>query len=176
MMDFGGIILRGSTPVVIIRMTDFNSPYGAGKTGLSSFTVRQSKNGSSLIDITLDVSIAELGDGFYRLAFNSTHTNTLGQMMLHVKSEAGSTDYVSNNLYQVALLDVYSPTLGIDGIADATTAKNDVATCKSELQNTGHGLSAINTNVICSTDYTRSSIINRIDELKMFIRGRDGRN
>lgn len=84
------MILKQSTafnfPVFMTDSTDHIS----GKTG-ATLTITASKDGAAFASIT--PTVTELANGWYSLALTTTHTNTLGALLLHVTaSGADPTD------------------------------------------------------------------------------------
>ena len=63
-----------------VLMTD-SSDHVTGKTGLT-LTITASKNGGAFASIT--PTVTELATGWYSLALTTTHTNTLGDLLLHI--------------------------------------------------------------------------------------------
>jgi len=75
----------------VILMID-SADHVTGKTGLT-LTVKASKDGAAFATIT--PTVTELESGFYELALTGTHTDTLGDLALHVTSAgADPTDVV----------------------------------------------------------------------------------
>jgi hypothetical protein len=73
----------------MVFMTD-SSDHVAGKTG-ATLTISLSKNGGAFASIT--PTVTERGDGWYSLALTATHTNTIGDFVLHITaSGADPTD------------------------------------------------------------------------------------
>lgn len=70
-----------------ILMID-SSDSKTGKTGLT-LTISLSKNGGAFATIT--PSVTELSNGWYNLAFTTSHTDTLGDFALHI-SGTGADD------------------------------------------------------------------------------------
>lgn len=77
-------LLKQSTAANVAVLMVLSSDRDTGATGLSTggFTVSVSKDGSSFSTIT--PTITELGNGWYNLALTTTHTNTLGELLIHV--------------------------------------------------------------------------------------------
>lgn len=75
----------------VILMVD-SSDHVTGKTGLT-LTITASKDGGSFASIT--PTVTELATGFYKLALTTSHTDTLGDLALHITSSgADPTDVV----------------------------------------------------------------------------------
>jgi hypothetical protein len=76
-----------------ILMVD-SSDHITGKSGLT-LTIGASKNGAAFASII--PTVTDLGNGFYKLALTSAHTDTLGDLALHVTGTgADPTDLVDN--------------------------------------------------------------------------------
>lgn len=85
---------------VMVLMVD-STDHVTGKTGLT-LTITASKDGAAFASIT--PTVTERGSGWYNLALTTAHTNTLGDLALHITGtaadpadmvllvEAGSTD------------------------------------------------------------------------------------
>ena len=98
---------------VAILMVDSNDGV-TGKTGLT-LTITASKNGAAFASITPVVT--ELSNGWYSLALTATHTNTLGDLLLHIT--ATGADPVDIRTEVVALLpgdDVNLASTGMNNI------------------------------------------------------------
>ncbi len=73
---------------VMIFMTD-SSDHVSGKTGLSAgLTIVASKNGGNFATITPTVTEPTTANGWYNLALDTTMTNTLGDLVLHITGAA----------------------------------------------------------------------------------------
>lgn len=93
-------IKQSTTKNVMVFMTD-SADHISGKTGLT-LTITASKDGAAFASIT--PTVTDRGSGFYNLALTTTHTNTLGDLALHITGtgadptdlvllvEAGATD------------------------------------------------------------------------------------
>lgn len=68
----------------MVFMTD-SSDHVTGKTGLT-LTITASKNGAAFASIT--PTVTERGNGWYSLSLTSSHTDTLGDLALHVTGTA----------------------------------------------------------------------------------------
>lgn len=67
---------------VMVFMTD-STDQTAGKTGLT-LTITASKDGAAFASIT--PTVTERGNGWYNLALTTSHTDTLGNLALHITS------------------------------------------------------------------------------------------
>ena len=73
--------LKQSTAAnVMVFMTD-STDHVTGKTGLT-LTITASKDGVAFASIS--PTVTERGDGWYNLALTTAHTDTLGDLALHV--------------------------------------------------------------------------------------------
>lgn len=70
----------------MILMTDV-SDHLTGKSGLT-LTITASKNGGAFASIT--PTVTDRGSGWYSLALTAVHTDTLGDLALHVTGQSGS--------------------------------------------------------------------------------------
>lgn len=84
------MLLKQSTARnVMVLMVD-SSDSKTGKTGLT-LTITASKDGGAFASIT--PTVTERGSGWYSLALTTTHTDTLGDLALHITSTgADATD------------------------------------------------------------------------------------
>lgn len=76
------ILNVSATSNVMVFMTD-STDHVTGKTGLT-LTVTASKNGAAFASIT--PTVTERGDGWYNVALTAAHTDTEGDLALHVTS------------------------------------------------------------------------------------------
>jgi len=85
-------LLKQSTAAnVMVFMTD-SADHVAGKTGLT-LTITASKNGAAFASIS--PTVTERGNGWYNLALTTAHTDTLGDLAVHVTaSGADPTDFL----------------------------------------------------------------------------------
>jgi phage tail sheath gpL-like len=75
----------------VVLMID-DADHITGKTGLT-LTITASKNGAAFGSIS--PTVTELADGWYSLALTTSHTDTLGDLALHITSTgADPTDTV----------------------------------------------------------------------------------
>lgn len=111
-------ILDKSWPAnVVVLMTD-SANHVSGKPGLT-LTITLSKNGGSFAAITPVVT--ERGNGLYSLALTAAHTNTEGDLVLHITAGASAdpTDVImSVSVLQQLLRNkrVLDPTTGVETI------------------------------------------------------------
>lgn len=88
-------ILKQSTAVNVTVVMIDSTDHVTGKT-LLTLTVRESKAGGAFATIT--PTVTELENGLYKLAFTTTHTDTLGELRLRVTA-AGADE--SDPVWQV---------------------------------------------------------------------------
>lgn len=113
-------ILKQSTAYnLVVFMTDA-ADHVAGKTGLS-LTITASKDGGSFASIT--PTVTELSNGWYKLALTTSHTDTIGDLALHITATgADPTD-----LAMVVRANVLGDTLPANATqiaGDSTAATN----------------------------------------------------
>lgn len=85
-------LLKQSTAYnLTVFMTD-STDHVTGKTGLT-LTITASKDGAAFASIT--PTVTELATGWYKLALTTSHTDTVGDLALHITSTgADATDVV----------------------------------------------------------------------------------
>ncbi len=102
---------------VSVFMTD-STDHTTGKTGLT-LTITASKDGAAFASIS--PTVTELASGWYSLALTTTHSNTLGDLLLHITGTgADPTD-----IYAQVVLGLPG-----DSSADVATIKADTAIIK----------------------------------------------
>ncbi len=74
------MLKQSTTANVMVFMTDI-ADHVTGKAGLT-LTITQSKDGGAFASIT--PTVTDRGNGWYNLALTTTHTNTLGDLALHI--------------------------------------------------------------------------------------------
>jgi hypothetical protein len=94
----------------LIYMVD-SSDHVTGKTGLT-LTITASKDGAAFSSIS--PTVTELSNGWYKIALTTTHTNTLGELALHITSSGADP---TDSLDQVVAFD--------PGVALATQSSVD---------------------------------------------------
>lgn len=88
-----------------------------GKTGLT-LTITASKNGASFASIA--PTVTELANGWYNIAFSTTHTNTLGFLSIHITG-TGADPF--DEQFQVIAFDLSdSVRLGLTALPNAAAA------------------------------------------------------
>lgn len=73
---------QSTAATVMVFMTD-SADHVSGKAGLT-LTITASKNGAAFASIS--PTVTERGTGWYSLDLTTTHTNTLGDLALHITS------------------------------------------------------------------------------------------
>ena len=112
--------------ILMVTTADVN----VGATGLS-LTIQASKAGGALTTIT--PTVTELGSGLYSIALTSSHTGTLGALVLHV---TGSGAVPSDSLDQVVAFDPTDPAaLGLTRLDAAMTSRATPAQILSNTSN-----------------------------------------
>jgi hypothetical protein len=74
------VVKQSTARSVTVFMTD-SSDHVSGKTGLT-LTITASKDGAAFGSIS--PTVTELSSGWYKLALTSSHTDTLGDLALHI--------------------------------------------------------------------------------------------
>ena len=84
-------IKQSTTKNIMVLMVD-STDHVTGKTGLT-LTITASKDGAAFASIT--PTVTERGNGWYNLALTAAHTDTLGDLALHITGTAADpTDLV----------------------------------------------------------------------------------
>lgn len=97
------IALQSTAYTIAVFMTD-STDHVTGKTGASgTMAVTASKNGGAFASIS--PTISELSNGWYTLALTTTHTNTLGDLALHI---TGTGCDPSDMVVQIIPFDMFS--------------------------------------------------------------------
>lgn len=105
---------------LMVFMAD-SSDHVTGKVSLT-LTITASKDGAAFGAIT--PTVTERGNGWYNLALTSAHTDTLGDLALHITgTDADPTDLVSQII--AADLAVANIPANVKAISDDTTAANN---------------------------------------------------
>lgn len=109
---------------ILVFMTDALD-HVTGKAGLT-LTITASKNGAAFGSIT--PTVTERGSGWYALALTSSHTDTLGDLALHITGTgADPTDLVSQVVADLPGASVASVTGAVGSVSGLTAANLDVA-------------------------------------------------
>lgn len=91
-------VLKVSTAVNVTVVMIDSTNHITGKTGLT-LTIRASKAGGAFAAIT--PTVTELEGGVYKLAFTTSHTDTLGELRLRVTSSGADE---SDPIWQIVTL------------------------------------------------------------------------
>lgn len=111
------VVKQSTARDVMVFMTD-SSDHITGKTSLT-LTITASKNGAAFGSIS--PSVTERGSGWYSLALTSSHTDTLGDLALHV---TGSGADPTDTLLQVVAYDFADAvSLGLSRIDAAISSR-----------------------------------------------------
>jgi hypothetical protein len=94
---------QNTSTTVMIFMTD--TDHVTGKTGLT-LTIEASKNGAAFAVIT--PTVTERDYGWYRLSLLAAHTDTLGELVLHITAAgADPTDFRMHVVEASVIVNVY---------------------------------------------------------------------
>lgn len=143
-------LLQSTARSKVVFMTD-STDHVTGKTGLT-LTITASKDGGSFASIT--PTVTELATGWYKLALTSSHTDTVGDLALHITGTgADPTDVVweveSKDLFSNLTGDAYTrlgAPAGASVSADIAAVKADTAAIlidTAEIGAAGAGLTAL---------------------------------
>lgn len=112
------ILHKNAAVNVMVLMVD-STDHVTGKTGLT-LTITASKNGAAFASIS--PTVTERGDGWYSIALTASHTDTEGDLALHITGTgADPTDTLSNvNVLEQMLRNkrVLDPATGVETIYD----------------------------------------------------------
>lgn len=113
----------------VVFMTD-SADHVSGKTGLT-LTITASKDGGAFASIS--PTVTELSNGWYKLALTTSHTNTVGDLALHITATgADPTDVV----WEVESADQYSALTGDAyarlGAPASASVSSDIAAVKAQ--------------------------------------------
>jgi hypothetical protein len=162
--------LRQSTAYnLAVFMTDA-SDHIAGKTGLT-LTITASKDGAAFASIT--PTVTERGTGWYNLSLTTSHTDTLGDLALHVTSAgADPTDLACQVQPFLATVATNLDATVSSRLADADyTAPPSAASIKTEIEQDGskldevhriHGLKSGQTMTVTPTSRVAGAITQTI--------------
>ena len=144
---------------LMVLMTD-STDHVTGKTGLT-LTISASKNGAGFASIT--PTVTERGDGWYSLALTTAHTDTLGDLVLHVTASGADPTDVREEVFAALPGDsVTVSSLGNDVITAASIAADAV----TEIQN---GLATASS--LTTVDGTVTAIKAKTDSLSFTVAG-----
>lgn len=98
-------ILKQSTAYNLTVLMIDSADHVSGKTGLT-LTINASKNGAAFSGIT--PTVTELSYGWYKLALTTSHTDTLGDLVLHITGTGADATDISLQIVDYLAGDVYS--------------------------------------------------------------------
>lgn len=109
-----------------VFMTDSND-HVTGKTGLT-LTITASKNGAAFASIS--PTVTELASGWYNVALTSSHTDTAGDLLLHVTATGADPTDVREQVRaaQATAADLATLATYVDTEVAAIKAKTDSLT------------------------------------------------
>jgi len=111
-------MLKISTAANVMVFMTNSINHVVGEAGLT-LTITASKNGGAFASISPTVS--DLGNGWYNLALTTTHTNTLGDLALHI---TGATSDPSDFLCHIIATDYAdATTFGLTNLDAAVTSR-----------------------------------------------------
>jgi hypothetical protein len=115
-------LLKQSTAKNLVVFMVDSTDHITGKTGLT-LTITASKDGAAFASIS--PTVTELGSGWYNLALTTTHTNTLGDLALHITSTGADASDLVSHVVAFDFADAVS--LGLSRIDAAISSRNAVA-------------------------------------------------
>jgi len=114
------ILAQSTARNIMVFMAD-SADHISGKSGLT-LTITASKDGAAFATIT--PTVTDRGDGWYKIALTTSHTDTLGDLALIVSGGTGSD--TSNVLMQVIYDSLTSEHALESTAADALANTNDI--------------------------------------------------
>ena len=112
------VLLQATARTITVFMTD-SSDHITGKTSLT-LTITASKNGATFSSIS--PTVTELANGWYALSLTTSHTDTLGDLALHIT--ATGADPADLLMQVVAYNFADSVRLGLTALPNATAGAN----------------------------------------------------
>lgn len=146
--------IRQSTAVnVMVFMTD-SADHITGKAGLT-LTITASKDGGAFASIT--PTVTGRGDGWYNLALTASHTDTAGDLALHITSAGADPSDIlidvepSSNIRKnqalsnfsfvmISSTDHFTPTAGLTVTAERSIDGGAFASCANAASGVGNGV------------------------------------
>ena len=123
-------MLKQSTATnVMVFMTD-SADHIAGKASLT-LTITASKDGAAFASIT--PTVTDRGSGWYNLALTTSHTDTLGDLVLHITGTGADPSDVPSRVVAGALDADVSTRLAASGYT--SPANSDIAAIKAKTDN-----------------------------------------
>jgi hypothetical protein len=134
------MLLKQSTARSVVVLLIDSADHVTGKTGLT-LTLAASKDGAAFATIT--PTVTELSYGFYKLALTSTHTDTLGDLALHVTATgADPTDTVYQVVADLPGASVASVSGAVGSVTGAVGSVTTGVTVTTNNDKTGYALTS----------------------------------
>ena len=149
------MIKQSTTRNLMVFLTD-STDHVTGLTG-ATLTISLSKNGAAFASIS--PTVTERGNGWYNVALTTSHTDTLGDLVLHIT--AASADPIDLREQVFALLPGDSVVVASIA-ADAVNASALATDAVTEIQ-TGLATAVDLTAVKAKTDSLTFTVANQID-------------
>jgi hypothetical protein len=149
------MIKQSTTRNLMVFLTD-STDHVTGLTG-ATLTISLSKNGAAFASIS--PTVTERGNGWYNVALTTSHTDTLGDLVLHIT--AASADPIDLREQVFALLPGDSVVVASIA-ADAVNASALATDAVTEIQ-TGLATASDLTAVKAKTDSLTFTVANQID-------------
>jgi hypothetical protein len=153
-------MLKQSTARNLMVLMTSSTDHITGATGLS-LTITASKNGAAFASIS--PTVTERGDGWYSLALTTSHTDTLGDFVLHVTASGADPTDVREEVFAALPGD----SVTVSSLAsDVITAASIAADAVTEIQN---GLATASS--LTTVDGTVTAIKAKTDSLSFTVAG-----
>lgn len=156
-------MLKQSTARNLMVLMTSSTDHITGATGLS-LTITASKNGAAFASIA--PTVTERGDGWYSLALTTAHTDTLGDLALHVTASGADPTDVREEVFASLPGDsVTVSSLASNSITAASIAADAVTEIQSGLA-TSSALSTVDGNVTAikaKTDSLAFTVAGQVD-------------
>ena len=165
---------------IMVFMTD-SSDHVTGKIGLS-LTITSSKDGGAFASIT--PTVTERGNGWYNIALTTSHTDTIGDLAIHIEgTNADPSDIACNVVYNsnikknqalsafeflmIDSADHFSPKTGLTVTSERSIDGNSFASCSNSASAVANGIYKI--------DLTASDLNGNVITLRFTATGADPR-
>jgi hypothetical protein len=156
-------MLKQSTARNLMVLMTSSTDHITGATGLS-LTITASKNGAAFASIS--PTVTERGDGWYSLALTTAHTDTLGDLALHVTASGADPTDVREEVFASLPGDsVTVSSLASNSITAASIATDAITEIQSGLA-TSSALSTVDGNVTAikaKTDSLAFTVAGQVD-------------
>jgi hypothetical protein len=156
-------MLKQSTARNLMVLMTSSTDHITGATGLS-LTITASKNGAAFASIS--PTVTERGDGWYSLALTTAHTDTLGDLALHVTASGADPTDVREEVFASLPGDsVTVSSLASNSITAASIATDAITEIQSGLA-TSSALSTVDGNVSAikaKTDSLAFTVAGQVD-------------